>query len=148
KLRSRQNPVNQIPDAPMTPNIHIGGTVRRKIGWLVAWAIFVLSTNLGAAVGAEPRFSVLVFSKTTGFRHQSIPQGIPAIKALGAEHGFRVDPTEDAGHFTPAELAQYRVVVFLCTTGDILDPDQKAAFEGFISSGGGFAGIHSASDTE
>ncbi len=59
-----------------------------------------------------------------------------------------VPPPEDAAQFTDATLSRYKVVVFLCTTGDILDPDQKAAFERYIASGGGFVGIHSASDTE
>ena len=103
---------------------------------------------IAEAESTQPRFSVLVFSKTTGFRHDSIPHGIAAIKAVGADHGFSVDSTEDAAHFTDAELARYKVVVFLSTTGDILDDGQKAAFERYIRSGGGFAGIHSASDTE
>jgi cytochrome c len=60
-----------------------------------------------------------------------------------------VDDTEDAGHFiTDATLAEYKVVVFLSTTGDVLDQEQKAAFERYIRAGGGFVGIHSASDTE
>ena len=101
-----------------------------------------------AAAEPSPRFAVLVFSKTTGFRHDSIPQGIAAIEALGADHGFAVDATEDAARFTSTELARYKVVVFLSTTGDILDADQKAAFERYIGSGGGFVGVHSASDTE
>jgi len=101
-----------------------------------------------AEAQSEPRFAVLVFSKTTGFRHDSIPQGIAAIKALGAAHGFTVDSTEDAARFTDAELARHKVVVFLNTTGDILDDTQKAAFERYIRAGGGFVGIHSASDTE
>jgi cytochrome c len=91
---------------------------------------------------------VLVFSKTTGFRHDSIPDGLAAIRALGAQHGFSVDDSADAGSFTDATLAQYKVVVFLSTTGDILDADQKATFERYIRGGGGFVGIHSASDTE
>ena len=102
----------------------------------------------GMAAESEPRFAVLVFSKTAGFRHDSIPQGIAAIKALGAAHGFAVDSTEDATRFTDAELARRQVVVFLNTTGDILDDTQKAAFERYIRAGGGFVGIHSASDTE
>jgi len=97
---------------------------------------------------AQPRFTVLVFSKTTAFRHDSIPQGIAAIRDLAADHDFAVDSTEDAARFTDAELVRYRVVVFLSTTGDILDSGQKAAFERFVRSGGGFVGIHSASDTE
>jgi cytochrome c len=101
-----------------------------------------------AAESDDPRFTVLVFSKTTGFRHDSIPQGIAAIDALGTEHGFAVDSTEDAARFSDAVLARYKVVVFLSTTGEILDTDEKAAFEQYIRSGGGFVGIHSASDTE
>jgi cytochrome c len=103
---------------------------------------------IAEAENTQPRFSILVFSKTTGFRHESIPHGIEAVKALGADHGFAVDSTEDAARLTDEELARYRVVVFLSTTGDILDDRQKAAFERYIRAGGGFVGIHSASDTE
>ena len=106
------------------------------------------SSGIAEAENTQPRFAVLVFSKTTGFRHDSIPHGIAAIKRLGADHGFSVDSTEDAARFTDVELPRYKVVVFLSTTGDILDDGQKAAFERYIRSGGGFAGIHSASDTE
>jgi len=106
------------------------------------------SSGIAEAESTQPRFAVLVFSKTTGFRHDSIPHGIVTIKTLGAHHGFSVDSTEDATRFTDMELARYQVVVFLSTTGDILDDGQKAAFERYIRSGGGFAGIHSASDTE
>jgi cytochrome c len=116
---------------------------------------FVLTALLGmsldgslAAESGDPRFTVLVFSKTTGFRHDSIPQGIAAIEALGAENGFAVETTEDAARFSDAVLARYKVVVFLNTTGDVLDTGEKAAFERYIRSGGGFVGIHSASDTE
>jgi type 1 glutamine amidotransferase len=101
-----------------------------------------------AAADASPRFAVLVFSKTAAFRHDSIPQGIAAIEALGTEHGFAVESTEDAARLSDAVLPRYKAVVFLSTTGDILDADQKAAFERYIRSGGGFVGIHSASDTE
>jgi type 1 glutamine amidotransferase len=101
-----------------------------------------------AAQPTDPPFSVLVFSKTTGFRHASIPDGIGAIQALGREHGFTVDNVEDAGRFTDPILAHYKVIVFLNTTGDVLDVGQKAAFARYIRSGGGFVGIHSASDTE
>jgi cytochrome c len=116
---------------------------------MVVFVILGASSNCSAAAeSAQPRFTVLVFSKTSAFRHDSISDGIAAIQALGAENGFAVDSTEDAARFTDAELARYKVVVFLCTTGDILDTDQKAAFERYIRAGGGFVGIHSASDTE
>ncbi|MDI3385363.1 ThuA domain-containing protein [Streptomyces sp. B-S-A8] len=92
--------------------------------------------------------SVLVFSKTAGFRHDSIPEGIAAVKDLGAANGFTVDATEDAGAFTPGNLAKYDAVVWLSTTGDVLNDTQQAAFEKYIKSGGGYVGVHAAADTE
>jgi type 1 glutamine amidotransferase len=116
---------------------------------LIVFSVLVAPFSGAAeAEGTQPRFAVLVFSKTTGFRHDSIPRGIAAIKALGADHGIAVDSTENASRFTDAELARRKVVVFLNTTGDVLDDIQKAAFERYIRAGGGFVGIHSASDTE
>ncbi|HEX8532076.1 MAG TPA: ThuA domain-containing protein, partial [Cytophagales bacterium] len=91
---------------------------------------------------------VLVFSKTKGFRHSSIPQGIAAIQKLGQEHNFTVDTTENAGRFTEDNLKQYAAVVFLSTTGDVLNPVQQADFERYIQAGGGYVGIHAATDTE
>jgi len=96
----------------------------------------------------EHRFSVLVFSKTNGFRHSSIPAGLGALRALGAKYGFGVDATEDAAEFADATLAQYKVVLFLNTTGPLLSDEQKSAFQRYIRAGGGFVGIHSASDSE
>ncbi|MEV6401867.1 ThuA domain-containing protein [Streptomyces bobili] len=91
---------------------------------------------------------VLVFSKTAGFRHDSIPDGVAALKELGATDGFTVHATEDAGAFTPANLRRYDAVVFLSTTGDVLDDTQQRAFEDYIHRGGGYVGIHAAADTE
>jgi len=93
-------------------------------------------------------FNVLVFSKTAGFRHDSIPDGIAAIRKLGENHHFTIDATEDAAAFTPENLAQYKCVVFISTTGDVLNDEQQRAFERYIQAGGGYAGIHAASDTE
>ena len=98
--------------------------------------------------GASPEVSesalprVLVFSKTAGFRHDAIAAGIATVRALGAEGGLTVDATEDAAAFTPENLSRYRSVVFLNTSGDVLDARQKAAFQGFIKRGGGLAAIH------
>lgn len=91
---------------------------------------------------------VFVFSKTAGFRHSSIGDGRQALIQLGLEKGFRVVATEDANNFTLENLQQYSAVVFLNTTGDILDDAQQTAFEQYIQGGGGFVGIHSATDTE
>lgn len=91
---------------------------------------------------------ILVFSRTAGFRHDSIPAGVQAIRELGAAHGFGVDTTEDPTVFTPGRLRRYRAVVFLNTTGDVLDERQQRAFENYIRGGGGFVGVHAAADTE
>ena len=101
-----------------------------------------------AADDPSARFRVLVFSKTTGFRHDSIDEGIAAIQALGRANEFQVDATEDASAFRDSVLAHYDTVVFLSTTGDPLNAGQQAAFERYIRAGGGFAGIHAAADTE
>jgi type 1 glutamine amidotransferase len=94
-------------------------------------------------------FKALIFSKTAAFRHnECIPQGTVKIAQMGARNGFEVDATENAAAFTDANLAQYDVVIWLCTTGDVLNAAQQAAFERYIQAGGGYAGIHSASDTE
>jgi type 1 glutamine amidotransferase len=92
--------------------------------------------------------SVLVFSKTRGFRHASIPDGIKAIQKLGSEKGFLVQTTEDAAIFNKDSLQKYSAVIFLSTTGDVLNDDQQAVFEDYIQDGGGYVGIHSATDTE
>lgn len=91
---------------------------------------------------------ILVFSRTEGFRHPSITDGVAMIGQIGAEEGFTVDPTEETDLFEPASLALYDVVVFLSTSGDVLDPPEEAAFEAYVESGGGYVGIHSAADTE
>ncbi|AJE83227.1 hypothetical protein SLNWT_2851 [Streptomyces albus] len=92
--------------------------------------------------------SVLVFSATAGFRHDSIPDGIAALRALADEHGFTLEATEDAREFTPEKLARFDAVVFLSTTGDVLDEQQQSAFEEYIRRGGGWVGVHAAADTE
>ena len=93
-------------------------------------------------------FDVLVFSRTAGFRHQSIDEGIDAIEDLGAANDFAVTATEDAATISDANLAQYEAVVFLSTTGDFLNETQQAAFERYIEAGGGFVGVHGAADAE
>ena len=91
---------------------------------------------------------ILVFSKTTGFRHSSIGVGKLAIIKLGKENNFEVDTTENADVFNEKDLKKYSAIVFLSTTGDILDLNQKREFERYIQAGGGFVGIHAATDTE
>ncbi|MEV0696034.1 lectin [Streptomyces sp. NPDC050388] len=97
---------------------------------------------------ADPAYEILVFSRTAGFRHSSIDEGIAALRDLGAANNFTVTATEDPMAFTTAHLARYRTVVFLSTTGDVLGPTQQTAFERYLGAGGGYVGIHAAADTE
>ncbi|MHA7130849.1 ThuA domain-containing protein [Algoriphagus namhaensis] len=113
--------------------------------------LFVLAVCFGLAGCTKKREGnpkVLVFSKTMGYEHQSIPAGIAAIQKLGQENGFEVDTTKDASKINEENLAQYAAVVFLSTTANVLDHYQEADFERYIQSGGGFVGIHAAADTE
>jgi type 1 glutamine amidotransferase len=98
------------------------------------------------AAKSDPR--VLVFSRTLGFRHDSIPAGLAAIRELGVANGFVVDATEDPAAFGPDSLTRYRAVIFLSTTGDVLNDAQQIDFERYVRSGGGFVGVHAAADTE
>lgn len=100
------------------------------------------------AVEDDRATSVLVFSRTVAYRHASIEPGIDALRQMAEEAGVELTATENPDVFSEDELARYDAVVFLSTTGDVLDADQQAAFEAFIRGGGGFVGIHSASDTE
>ena len=108
----------------------------------------MLLTPQGDRADAAQDISILVFSKTEGFRHASIAEGTQAVRDIGTNNGWSVDATEDAGAFTTANLSQYDAVVFLSTTGNVLDDQQEAAFEEYIQAGGGYAGVHAASDTE
>lgn len=91
---------------------------------------------------------VLVFIKTMGYHHESIPAGVSAIEQLGKTNHFEVEATEDAAVFNDNDLKQYRAVIFLSTTGNILNADQQVALQRYIQAGGGFMGIHAAADAE
>ena len=118
----------------------------KKITLLSSLAVFCL---LIFSCGSRPgKSSVLVFAKTAAFRHSSIPNGKAAIMKLGEENGFSVDTTENAEYISEDSLKHYSAVIFLHTTGDILNNYQEADFERYIQAGGGYVGIHAASDAE
>jgi len=109
--------------------------------------LFLIAIFGTMACTNEPS-QVLVFSKTAGFRHESIEAGIEAIRKMGEEKGFQPSFTEDASQFNTANLKNYAAVIFLNTTGDVLNAKQQDAFERYIQAGGGYVGIHAATDTE
>lgn len=91
---------------------------------------------------------ILVFSKTARYHHESIPDGIKAIQKIGGENHFAVDTTTNSALFNEANLKKYAAVIFLNTSGDVLDTVQKTDFRRYIEAGGGYMGIHCASSTE
>lgn len=114
--------------------------------------LLTLAVGCGLSIGFATAQSggkrVLVFSKTKGYHHNSIAVGNKLIMQLGRENGFAVDTTTNADAFTDDNLKRYSEVVFLSTTGDVLDDVQQVAFERYIQAGGGYVGIHAAADTE
>lgn len=111
-------------------------------------AFGALIISICSFAGGKKEKSVLIFSKTNGYRHTSIPAGINAIKLLGSENRFSVDATEDSLAFTDANLAKYDAVIFLSPTGNVLGEAQQKAFENYIKKGGAFVGVHAATDCE
>ena len=105
-------------------------------------------SNASADLANLDGANILVFSETRAFRHQSIPAGIHAFEALGAEYGFSVQASEDSAIFNDRDLAAFDAIVFLSTTGDILNDAEQEAMERYIQAGGGFVGVHAATDTE
>ena len=115
----------------------------------VAYGFFICFTVLLLnSCTSDSGSKILVFTKTKGYHHESIPAGVAAIEKLGKENNFAVDTTSDAEVFNDDDLKKYKAVVFLSTTGNILNGDQQVAFQRYIEAGGGFMGIHAAADAE
>jgi len=155
--------------------------MRTTAGWLAAAALLLAGGHAAAQdvrpenlkkiekalpekAAAKPKQArkLLIYSKTLGFRHGSIPTGAAAIKMMGEATGaYTADHSEDPAMFDENRLGQYDAVLFLNTTGDCLAPrngklnpeeaatleKRKKNFLDFVKSGKGFAGIHSATDT-
>lgn len=91
---------------------------------------------------------ILVFTKTAGYVHNSIPDGVAALRKMAGENNWIIDTTSNSDLFTQDHLKQYKAVVFLSTTGDVLNEAQQTAFEAYMRAGGGYVGVHAAADTE
>src|SRR5438270_9416001 len=110
------------------------------------YTLIIFSLLFFSFIKPHPR--VLIFTKTTGYHHASIPDGVAAIEKLGKEHGFDTDTTSNSELFTLKNLKKYAAVVFVSTTGDLFNEDQKTALVNYMKSGGGYVGIHAAADAE
>jgi type 1 glutamine amidotransferase len=110
--------------------------------------LFIAMLALSFNTISFAKHKVLVFSKTAGYHHKSIDAGIKAIQQLGVQYKFAVDTTTDSTRFVYNNLKKYDVVIFLNTTGNVLNDEQQKAFQQYIQAGGGFVGVHAATDTE
>ena len=120
------------------------------------WFVPILSLSIASAVPAKPNrgAAILIFSHTSGFRHDSIPAGIRAISAIAQRRGIEVVASEDPRVFDDANLRRFRAIVLLSTTTDPKLPDsewlvgkRRTALQDFVARGGGVLAIHAAADS-
>lgn len=128
---------------------HTRRTLLRGAGLVGLSAVAAPAIGIAPA-GAGPRrpHRVLVYSRTGGYRHASIPVGVATVEQLGEENGFAVEATEDPAAFTDRNLRRFTAVLFLNTTAEVMRPAGRKALRRFVLSGGGWVGVHSAADTE
>jgi cytochrome c len=107
------------------------------------WTVLCLTASLACNAN-----TVLVFSKTNGFRHPSISDGLTLLQNLAAANAITLETTEDSTQFNATNLARFDAVVWLSTTGDVLNAGEQTAFENWMQAGGGYVGIHASSDCE
>ena len=118
----------------------------RKITSCIYLLLAILLAN-GCDTGSNTP-KVLLFTKTKGYHHESISAGIAAIKKIGEENNFRVDVDSGSEVFNDDDLKKYKAVIFLNTTGNILNSGEQVALQRYIEAGGGFMGVHAAADAE
>jgi uncharacterized protein len=111
--------------------------------------ITFIALFIAVSATAQPKqFKALLVTSTKGWHHESVHDGVVALRLMANKHYFDVELWQDPNGFTDAYLEQFKVIIFLNTTGDIFDSTQQKVMERFIKGGKGFVGIHSASDTE
>lgn len=104
------------------------------------------ANNIWPEIFAKPK--VLIFCKTNGYHHASIAAGTAAIRKLGEQNGFDVDVTTDSTQFRYKILKKYAALIFLSPTGKVFGPEEEKGLQEYIHHGGGFVGIHAATDCE
>ena len=115
---------------------------------LIGFAFFVSFVLYSGETKTDMPLNILAFSKTTEYRHDSIPNAIKALAELSEQQGWKITFTEDAEFFNESVLSRMDIVIFLLNTGDVLEGAQRDALQAFIRSGGGFVGVHCATVTE
>lgn len=122
--------------------------MRKTVILSIAMCCFFLGMTQQTQQQPDKVDRILVFSKTSGFRHESIESGVELLKKLALRNNFEITHTEDSLAFNDENLNQYKMVLFLSTTNDVLGTPEQQALKDFMHSGGSFMGIHAATDTE
>lgn len=125
--------------------------MRRMILLLIT--LFVAAPTPAAPAPTRPG-AILIYSGTTGYRHDSIPAGIKAVSAIAAHRGLAVVASEDPAVFSPANLGRFKAIVLLSCTTDPKNPasewlvgSRRDALQQFVRGGGGIVAIHAAADS-
>ena len=108
----------------------------------------VIVVILAVALPSAAQERVLVFTRTAGFTHGSISDGVALVETLGAAGNFAVETSAELSAIETVNLARFDVVVFMSTTGDVLDAEAESALRGYVEGGGGWVGVHAATDAE
>lgn len=111
---------------------------------VILFALFFACTGLVQA----QQFKALVYTKTAGFRHQSIPNAVVALKKMGEKQVFSVHASEDPKVLSEENLMKYDVLILVSSTGTIFDEAGRASLQKFVQSGKGVVGVHAAADSE
>ena len=107
----------------------------------------MLGLQASAQGGQAQRARILIYTKAAGYQHASIPVAEAAILKLAGQNRITADMSGDPADFNDANLKKYKAVIFVSTTGNnIPGEEQRAAFKRFIEAGGGYVGIHAATD--
>ncbi len=142
----------------------------KKIVKIILWSVLVIILSLGGLMAGfmykvkngfpvfyetdAPKIdfpanqsAVLLFSKTSGFRHGgSIEASKPIIEALAKKNNLFIYETEEGGVFNAEQLAKFSTVIFDNSTGEVINDEQKRALEKYVENGGSLIGIHGAGD--
>ncbi|MEU7800886.1 ThuA domain-containing protein [Micromonospora arborensis] len=121
--------------------------MRRNTLLISVIAGLLLALGLAPPASAAPAFRALLFTKTAGYRHDSIPAGITMFQQQAAANNFELVATEDSSVFTASNLATFDVIIMFQTSGMVwTSAAQRQAVEGYLASGKGIVGIHNATD--
>ncbi len=121
--------------------------MRRNTLLISVIAGLLLALGLAPPASAAPAFRALLFTKTVGYRHDSIPAGISMFQQQAAANNFELVQTEDSSVFTASNLATFDVIIMFQTSGMVwTSAAQRQAVEGYLASGKGIVGVHNATD--